>query len=92
MFYAPLAPIYRSMLAVPNVVLTNCMACRVYRNAKLEMMEPVSNLSLPPSEFHGGNLIPLSFRRRDNPSHDGTLEITKSIQIISDRIESEAMV
>ncbi|KAF8171558.1 hypothetical protein K438DRAFT_1981978 [Mycena galopus ATCC 62051] len=29
------SPVYRGMMAIPNIALTNIMACRVYRNAKL---------------------------------------------------------
>ncbi|KAJ7912438.1 hypothetical protein B0H13DRAFT_2476527 [Mycena leptocephala] len=47
MLYAPgISPIYRGMLAIPNIALTNIVACRVYRNARLHYVH-MPNLSLP---------------------------------------------
>jgi hypothetical protein len=34
-----LGPAYRSFLVVPNVMLTNMMACRVYRHTRLDLVQ-----------------------------------------------------
>jgi hypothetical protein len=34
-----LGPAYRSFLVVPNVMLTNMMACRVYRHTRLDLTQ-----------------------------------------------------
>ncbi|KAE9390468.1 hypothetical protein BT96DRAFT_967765 [Gymnopus androsaceus JB14] len=39
-----ISPDYRDMLVIPNVVLTNIMACYVYRNTKLGLMEDPGTL------------------------------------------------
>ncbi|KAF7355967.1 hypothetical protein MVEN_00926100 [Mycena venus] len=42
MVYAPdINPVYRGMGAIPNIALTNIMACRVYRNVKLHYVHGV---------------------------------------------------
>ncbi|KIM36340.1 hypothetical protein M413DRAFT_78414 [Hebeloma cylindrosporum] len=48
MFYINSLPeVYRSMLAVPNAIVMNIMACRVYRNTKFgnQWMEPAINIT-----------------------------------------------
>jgi len=45
MIYAPgLGAVYRSMFSVPSVMLTNVMACYVYRNTKLGLMRDPATL------------------------------------------------
>ncbi|KAJ6571457.1 hypothetical protein B0H19DRAFT_1130024, partial [Mycena capillaripes] len=53
--YAPgVSPIYRGMMSIPNIALTSILACRVYRNTKLNygkmqpMSLPMTNVSSSP--------------------------------------------
>ncbi|EGN97841.1 hypothetical protein SERLA73DRAFT_109086 [Serpula lacrymans var. lacrymans S7.3] len=48
---------YRAMLSVPNVVLTNAMACRVFRSTRSLGSVGVSRTSVQP------NTLPLAFRQ-----------------------------
>lgn len=46
MMYVPgVGPIYHSMFSIPNVMLTNIMACYVYRNTKLGIIRDPSTLT-----------------------------------------------
>ncbi|CAA7262445.1 unnamed protein product [Cyclocybe aegerita] len=63
-FYFTLVPaVYRAMFAVPNAVVMNMMACRVYRRTKLaryrELKTPSSNLSSAMPNDRA--VIPLAF-------------------------------
>ncbi|KAF7358206.1 hypothetical protein MVEN_00869100 [Mycena venus] len=39
MIYAPVSPLYRSIPAVPNLMLNTLMACRVYRHTRLMLVQ-----------------------------------------------------
>ncbi|CAA7262428.1 unnamed protein product [Cyclocybe aegerita] len=63
-FYFTFVPaVYRAMFAVPNAVLMNMMACRVYRRTKLARYKELKNPSSNPSSSmsNGGAVIPLAF-------------------------------
>ncbi|KAJ3878283.1 hypothetical protein F5051DRAFT_352252, partial [Lentinula edodes] len=56
MVYAPrVSPVYRSMFSIPTVMLTNVMACYVYRNTKLGLMRDPSTLIMARSITHKDN-------------------------------------
>ncbi|KAJ7128684.1 hypothetical protein C8R44DRAFT_701111 [Mycena epipterygia] len=53
---------YRAVMAIPNITITSVMACRVYRNTRLSLVQEPDNI-LPFSNM-GGNIngtLPLNF-------------------------------
>ncbi|KAJ6596051.1 hypothetical protein B0H10DRAFT_2089378 [Mycena sp. CBHHK59/15] len=63
MVYAPhLHPAYHGLLAIPNVMLTSVMACRVYRNTKLGTVRESTDVSLAVRTIGGGS-IPVHLSR-----------------------------
>ncbi|KAJ6593084.1 hypothetical protein B0H19DRAFT_1010439 [Mycena capillaripes] len=67
-----ISPVYRGTLAIPNIALTSIMACRVYRNAKLHLLENIPHLSFPAISDSGlGSqrfTVPLSTDQRSVPA------------------------
>ncbi|KAJ7757613.1 hypothetical protein B0H16DRAFT_1314327 [Mycena metata] len=53
--YAPVSPVYRSLLVIPSVTITCIMACRVYRNVKLGVTHRNGDFMLP--TLNTGNTI-----------------------------------
>ncbi|KZT12693.1 uncharacterized protein LAESUDRAFT_668555 [Laetiporus sulphureus 93-53] len=71
MVYVYSVPVtYRTMFTVPNIFLTNAMACRVFRGTRLGyggIMTPSGQMSLNRREPIT-NSIPLALHHRDSPS------------------------
>jgi len=85
MLYLPSVPTtYRTMFTVPNIALTNIMACRVFRKTKLGMHGSNTSFFGPTTTrstaLPGG--IPLAFRPTHAPDSDNSHEINvvKSIE------------
>ncbi|KAJ7128703.1 hypothetical protein C8R44DRAFT_667079 [Mycena epipterygia] len=61
--WAPgLSTAFRSVLTMPNITITSMMACRVYRNTRLELAKQTNIIT--PSSNLGGNIngtLPLNF-------------------------------
>ncbi|KAJ7649157.1 hypothetical protein B0H17DRAFT_958693 [Mycena rosella] len=75
--YANVSPVYPGFLALPNLMLTSAMACRVYRNTKLGLLRESGNmtLSLPVSDVSTAPITPLTFAlfpSHKNPDQTGT--------------------
>ncbi|KAJ3505267.1 hypothetical protein NLJ89_g7506 [Agrocybe chaxingu] len=93
-FYFQFVPVvYRAMFAVPNAVLMNIMACRVYRrtkNARYQSSQS-SSTNLRSVLKMNDNLIPLSFTsKRDahsNGGPEGGIEVLKTVKQCDDRLE-----
>ncbi|CAA7262441.1 unnamed protein product [Cyclocybe aegerita] len=68
-FYLTFVPVvYRAMLAVPNAVLMNMMACCVYRWTKSARYKKLENASSTGHPSHDGPIIPLVFASKNGAS------------------------
>lgn len=96
MLYVPSVPVtYQTMFTVPNIVLMNIMACRVFRNTKFGLFRhgitTGSNLRSR-DDRTAASVIPLSFTgnsRAKGPISDGStvvesnlngIEVTKTVE------------
>lgn len=88
MLYVPAVPItYRTMFTVPNIALTNIMACRIFRKTKLGIRTPgtsffgtTSRSTARATDPRTPDGIPLALRRRGAP-HDTTTTMMSDIDI-----------
>ncbi|KAF8912001.1 hypothetical protein CPB84DRAFT_1820711 [Gymnopilus junonius] len=96
MLYIPGLPgAYRTMFTVPNLVVMNIMACRVFRNTKFGLFRE----SIVPGirsrcedDKSGGSVLPFSTAERRHPvsgrttfmEMDGPIEVRKTVECISD--------
>jgi len=99
MFYLSALPVgYRTIFAISNIFLTNAMACRIYRNAKLKLSNSTNVMILStihgePSTRTGG--IALSLPRQSHQAHESSnavseqtvvsaIQISKAVEIEDD--------
>ncbi|CAA7262456.1 unnamed protein product [Cyclocybe aegerita] len=93
-FYFHFVPVvYRAMFAVPNAVLMNIMACRVYRRTKNARYQNSKNssINLGSALKTSDSLIPLSFTSKRNAHSTsgpvGVIEVLKTVEQHDDRSE-----
>ncbi|EJC99632.1 uncharacterized protein FOMMEDRAFT_112698 [Fomitiporia mediterranea MF3/22] len=57
MILAPsVAPVYRAMFTIPNVMIENSMACKVFRDIKFGLIEPTGQTTFQRSTLRSGGI------------------------------------
>ncbi|TFY67212.1 hypothetical protein EVJ58_g1761 [Rhodofomes roseus] len=76
LYSKPLPVVMRTVWSIPNVFLTNSMACRIFRNARAAVNKGPRGIFLNTAGADDVNTIPLSFVRRRS---DSNIDTTSSI-------------
>ncbi|EMD35665.1 hypothetical protein CERSUDRAFT_96777 [Gelatoporia subvermispora B] len=73
MVYATGVPVtYRTMFTVPNIMLTNSMSCRVFRNTKFGLFRDISMSTMATHSSIRAGSIPLSLRNNSSRGENDT--------------------